>query len=524
MYRLVVVSGPNLSSAYSLHPGETSLGRQLGNTIVLSSSKISKRHCSFQVSGNHVTVQDLGSSNGTFINGVLTKTKALNVGDRVTVGEYVFELASTLTSSVRPETGTGIGPGTLAGLSAAEEKPEAPKDLRGKAIWAFDTKFMPFFYGFSMKNEWRMVCVGLFVALILGNMALSLPPLLESSRESLIKETKLRARFMARQIAEQNAQFLAARAETKTDIGSAEHSDGVRVAVLTDLDNRIIAPGSRLNEYLTSGAEALFAIRARDLYRQGRETGMVAELDSDTVVAIEPVKILNPAMGKNVVSAMAIVSIDTSLSTPGIGDLGIIYFETLILTGLFGGFIFLILYKVTLKPFQVLNEDMDRALKGDLMQVTHEYKIEELDSLWEIINSAIQRIPSAGESNSLNLSTQGMPSIDEYLGPLKMFASLSTAGVAVLDSERKIAHINGIFEEISGIRSDAAIGQTLSEVARDQGFGAFASDILGRVGVGGEGISEEYDFSGIAYKVHVAAFGSTGQSAKCYLFVAARSE
>ena len=54
--------------------------------------------------------------------------------------------------------------------------------------------------------------------------------------------------------------------------------------------------------------------------------------------------------------------------------MGVIYSETLVLTGILGGIITLILYRITLKPYQTLNEDMDRVLKGELPQVTHEFK------------------------------------------------------------------------------------------------------------------------------------------------------
>jgi pSer/pThr/pTyr-binding forkhead associated (FHA) protein len=51
MYRLVIVSGQNRGSSYALTDGENTIGRQTDNTIVLNSSKISKRHCSLTVNG-----------------------------------------------------------------------------------------------------------------------------------------------------------------------------------------------------------------------------------------------------------------------------------------------------------------------------------------------------------------------------------------------------------------------------------------------------------------------------------------
>ena len=107
-------------------------------------------------------------------------------------------------------------------------------------------------------------------------------------------------------------------------------------------------------------------------------------------------RILSTQAGRNITVGMAIVSVDTSLATPDLGEMGMTYSETLIFTGLLGGIILFILYKLTLKPLQVLNEDMDKVLKGDMPEVTHEFKFEELDQLWDIIGSALQRVPKGG--------------------------------------------------------------------------------------------------------------------------------
>ena len=101
---------------------------------------------------------------------------------------------------------------------------------------------------------------------------------------------------------------------------------------------------------------------------------------------------------------MVVVAIDGSTATMGMGEVLVVYSKTLIYTGLLGLILLCILYRLTLKPFLVLNEDMDKALKGDLSQVTHEFKLEELDPLWDLINSAIQRLP-----RSANKAGQARP-------------------------------------------------------------------------------------------------------------------
>src|SRR6185437_2888788 len=96
MFKLMVVAGPNRGSAYSVSDaGETSIGRQSGNSVVLQSGRVSKRHCVLVASNGELVVRDQGSSNGTFVNGVLTKEKPVKSGDRISVGEFVFEVVES---------------------------------------------------------------------------------------------------------------------------------------------------------------------------------------------------------------------------------------------------------------------------------------------------------------------------------------------------------------------------------------------------------------------------------------------
>src|SRR5262249_16894543 len=160
--------------------------------------------------------------------------------------------------------------------------------------------------------------------------------------------------------------------------------------------NRIIAPAIKQNSYLANGPEAIYAAKARDAFRKGAEHGIAWEIDSETVAAYEPVKVINPSKGRNEIVAMAIVSIDTTQATESLGEMGMVDSEPLILTGLLAGLLLMILYRLTLKPFQVLVDDMDRVLKGDMAQVTQEFKFEEMAPLWDLIASALNRVPRRG--------------------------------------------------------------------------------------------------------------------------------
>jgi PAS domain-containing protein len=384
---------------------------------------------------------------------------------------------------------------------------------------------MPFFYGLNLKNEWRVICAWAIGGFILANLVISVQPLLDSSRATMVKEIVKRARYMARQIADTNSQYLAARAETKTEIGAAATAEGVRVAVLTDLSNRIIAPALKQNAYLANGPEALYAVKAAELFKKGQERGVAWEVDTETVAAYEPVKVLNTSKGRNEIIAMAIVSIDTTLATESIGEMGMVYSETLILTGILAFILCLILYKLTIKPFQVLVDDMDRVLKGDMSQVTQEFKFEEMNALWELINSALSRVPKRGADmlgGGLASDIEPGITVDEAVAPVREMAESAGLAVAVLGKDRKVSYLNPQFEEITGIRADGAVGEELSGLARDQAFAALVTDLIERSGSGPAG--EDFEFSGVAFKVQAVAIGSDPLTPKAYVIILRKAD
>jgi len=85
----ITINGPGyFDTAYDLPEGTTTLGRADENDIVLSGDLVSRKHARLHVKGGELSVEDLGSRNGSKINGQpLTGTRVVKVGDYVAVGE-----------------------------------------------------------------------------------------------------------------------------------------------------------------------------------------------------------------------------------------------------------------------------------------------------------------------------------------------------------------------------------------------------------------------------------------------------
>jgi Nif-specific regulatory protein len=88
--RLVAVTGLMSGEVFALDAPEVSFGRDTTNTICVPDPALSRRHCLFQQDAGQSTVRDLGSSNGTFVNGCQIADHALAEGDRLVIGGSVL--------------------------------------------------------------------------------------------------------------------------------------------------------------------------------------------------------------------------------------------------------------------------------------------------------------------------------------------------------------------------------------------------------------------------------------------------
>jgi len=104
MANLVIRQGPQAGMSFPLTGHQLVIGREEGTDVPLQDPEASRRHALISWQGGQYIIEDLGSTNGTFVNGIqLTAPQALNPGDSIGIGQtaLVFHLA---------ETQRGIGP------------------------------------------------------------------------------------------------------------------------------------------------------------------------------------------------------------------------------------------------------------------------------------------------------------------------------------------------------------------------------------------------------------------------------
>ncbi|HXX32501.1 MAG TPA: adenylate/guanylate cyclase domain-containing protein [Myxococcaceae bacterium] len=104
--RTAYLTGRLLDGKVSEFPltGRTTLGRHPANTLRLADREVSKEHAVIERAGNTYLVKDLGSSNGTYVNGRRIREHRLKDGDEITLGNsrLTFRSGDLLTSTGSP--------------------------------------------------------------------------------------------------------------------------------------------------------------------------------------------------------------------------------------------------------------------------------------------------------------------------------------------------------------------------------------------------------------------------------------
>jgi len=149
---LKVIKADNLEGEFTIGEGETILGREDDADIVIDDSRVSRQHCSIKLENDVFVLSDLGSSNGTFVNGLKTDTKTLENGDKIQVGSAVFEFQSKMVTVEAPRSRVSIfirgaiALGALALLSFIASKiipslqTHVPQAVIMQKVWEYNTR------------------------------------------------------------------------------------------------------------------------------------------------------------------------------------------------------------------------------------------------------------------------------------------------------------------------------------------------------------------------------------------------
>ncbi len=121
-YQLIMRSGPTPGAAFTLEGDQITIGRDSTNEITINDAEISRRHARLTFQGGKYVLEDLGSTNGTFVNGQrLAGPRVLKAGEVVSFGEQIILVFEVM--NFNPDA-TVVSPRAAAVPSAS--RPVAP--------------------------------------------------------------------------------------------------------------------------------------------------------------------------------------------------------------------------------------------------------------------------------------------------------------------------------------------------------------------------------------------------------------
>jgi len=180
-FQFVMRSGPTPGATYSLEGDQLVIGRDSSSGIAINDAEVSRKHARLNFQGGKYVIEDLGSTNGTFVNGQrLTSSVVLKSGDVVSLGEQIvllYEALSTDTGATmisqkapartavgaRPVSAPAPAPAPVPQAYAAPAAPAAPAMVKpgnnmplfiAIGVVALICLCVVFFVGVDQLNLW----------------------------------------------------------------------------------------------------------------------------------------------------------------------------------------------------------------------------------------------------------------------------------------------------------------------------------------------------------------------------------
>lgn len=519
MWSLKVLTGPQAGQVFKLDDGLFTIGRADTCEIVLASKGVSKEHAKLTVKGQNLLLSDLGSSNGTFVNGRRVRSQALKPGDKVGFFDILIDVTIQLTS-VRPQPPTSSPPqfdGNAAMWSQPQFSqqpspaaftpsavPQASQDLtlQEKAIEFFEAWVMPYLYEVSKKSDfrWMLGCIVLiYITLVTG---LAVIPMNQLTNERIQQESQRRVSTLAESLADKYKRAAENNMTASFSTQSIDREEGVELAVVVSAqDGHILAPASKIGAY----EKHVFVARARR-----SDSKVVEMIDGTTIGASHPISVYKAESDGYQAIAYAVVVYKTDSMAEDSGQVISLVFKVLCLAVLLGLVLFILFLRLIEKPIEHLTEQVDIAMREKRDTVENPYQNSALNQLVLNINALIGRANSGGGSSSTS-------SAEDISNELVALSRMQTAPSMALSQDRRFLNMNQPLEDLIGMRLATVEGQGL-EVLTDQALKLNLEDLIERSNQQPGLIqSGHLEISGVNFELEALAMSRSGSIAGYYI-------
>ncbi|MCB9027220.1 MAG: FHA domain-containing protein [Bdellovibrionaceae bacterium] len=518
MWVIRFLNGPLIGQMVNLKQGQNLIGRQPSCDIPIAHPGISKHHCVIAVSPNEITINDLDSSNGTFVNGLKVKSYRLSANDNISMYDIMAEIINVadvnkrfhpanmnisqffgnaaINQNPHPE---AQFQGQAHGQAQPEMNPESikqniyiPKGLEGFVKLAqtyIEEVILPGIYKLAEWTEFRWVLLMFMAIFIIFVTSLSAIPLMRILKASIEKESQRRALTIARTLAKINQIPLMEGQDANVSVDLANREPGVSKSyIFSNVDNMIISPPSMSGRY----PNEKFVHTAR---KEGQE--VVEQIDSSTIGALVPIEYYNPQTGSQSIAAYAVVVYDMGTLAVDDGRTISLFIQTFFIAVIVGSILFFFLYKLIQYPIVSINKQLDRALRDGTQQLQLNYQFPVIQELIANIGSALSRIGSGSVSD---IPEQDFET-DRNQEMANLVQLIGFPAMAVQAIDQSIAAINSAFEEKTGLPSSEYLYGNVNNI-NDQSLKLSIEDLIERVNkIPDQMATNELEFNGVKHEI-----------------------
>lgn len=443
MWSLKFLSGPKAGKQITLPEGLVVLGRVKKCGISIPSPHISSEHAKLHVKSGFIEIEDMGSSNGTFIEGKQIKKAQLKDGDRVFLSsEIAFEITKKATPLMNPQHQLdSYELSTPASQEPVHKKNSLVENLSKSVKTYVHESLLPGVYQLATWMEFKVLIacfVGAFVFLVIS---LSSVPLIAILKSSVEQESLNNAETIAQSLARSNMESLKKGFSSGLNVDYALRRPGVKKAfIISAVDGRILAPSHLAHTF----PKESFIHSARQ-----RDEKTVQKVGS-SIIALVPIMFYSPESGTNIPKAYSVVFYGMESLDKGIKKVFGLLVQTSLIALFLGALLFFFLIHLIEFPIRSINHQLGKALKEDQApSINVNYQSQVLTELCSHINSGLNQISLGKMIQSQQKELSGSKDRSQEMNHL--VEVIGFPAIAITMEEKQISAVNMNFQEQLGL-------------------------------------------------------------------------
>lgn len=528
---LLIVSGPEQGRQFPLIQGRNILGRAEDCTIQLPSNQISRRHACLTLNGGRVLLEDMGSANGTFMNGQrLAQGVELTANMQFQLGDFVLTVlppagqapapgyagagnpygatqgglggapaqgyggapaqgyggygAGTELYGGGPMAGTELYGAPAGGASGPSSSPYMSAGMGGLAIQTSATardQETPFWQVYRRLKflGWRgqTLTMGLLAFLFLYLLVLS--PLMSSLESQLEQSVLVRGQLISEQLGTRNGEYIRTRQDTRLDLKVTLDEPGVKSAYLIDARFMVMSPTEQRGKVKNKEPALVEAHKQRKAVIMSAWEADPEGAADGVYHIVTPIRVQAPDRDIPELQGYAYIVYDAGRLTGESAQRGMrLGFATvgagIVLAGLVFG-----MFLLTNRPIHALHEDAELVLRGDLSSVESRAKWPELEALANSLNRSFERLSQAQASaHGGARSAQAAQELAMAEARLQALLNVVPEGIVLLDESQRVKQLSRVAERLFGVAGGQAQGQPLPALMRSPELLKAAQELL----------------------------------------------